>query len=195
LGTWRAVDMEHPQARCDGCGSNMEPWEQGPVIFDCLHALHAVCAVSRSDACPLCRSAGAEDPPRPSATSATTCSTPRRLGSGRQVHGLQTAGYGPGAVGLERGLGLPGRSWSPFDVNKFGQPKPPMAAGAVPTTPSQHGGKEKFAIIGLQMMGLVIIGLQTCTLLKRPLKCCAFIIIGFLILLITFSQLNTCILT
>jgi hypothetical protein len=40
--------------------------------------------------------------------------------------------------------------------------------------------EEKFAIIELQTMGFVIIGLQTWTLLKRPLECCAFVIIGFL---------------
>ncbi|KAK8461643.1 hypothetical protein SEVIR_1G074050v4 [Setaria viridis] len=46
--------MEHPRARCDGCGGNLEPWGEAPVIFDCFHALHAACA-SGSDACPCCR--------------------------------------------------------------------------------------------------------------------------------------------
>jgi hypothetical protein len=51
---------------------------------------------------------------------------------------------------------------------------------------ASYVAKEKFAIIELQTIGFVIIGLQTWTLLKRPLECCAFVIIGFLVLLITF---------
>jgi hypothetical protein len=41
------------------------------------------------------------------------------------------------------------------------------------------GGVEKFAIIGLQTMCFTVIGLQTWTSLKRPLKRCDFAIIGF----------------
>jgi putative exporter of polyketide antibiotics len=52
---------------------------------------------------------------------------------------------------------------------------------------------EKFAIMGLQTMGFAIIGLQSSTSLKRPLKRWHFAIIGFLVLLITFLNPNTCI--
>jgi hypothetical protein len=45
---------------------------------------------------------------------------------------------------------------------------------------------EKLAIMGLKTMAFAIIGLQTWTLLRRHFKHCAFAIIGFLFLLITF---------
>ncbi|CAO2037290.1 unnamed protein product [Urochloa humidicola] len=41
--------MEQPRPRCDGCGGNLEPWEDDPVIYDCFHAVHAACG-----ACPRC---------------------------------------------------------------------------------------------------------------------------------------------
>jgi hypothetical protein len=47
-------------------------------------------------------------------------------------------------------------------------------------------GIEKFAIIELQTMVFAIIGLQTWTSLKRPLKDWHFAITGFLLLLMIF---------
>ncbi|CAO2044670.1 unnamed protein product [Urochloa humidicola] len=41
--------MEQPRPRCDGCGGNLEPWEDDSVIYDCFHAVHAACG-----ACPRC---------------------------------------------------------------------------------------------------------------------------------------------
>ncbi|CAN6271547.1 unnamed protein product [Urochloa humidicola] len=45
--------MEQPRPRCDGCGRNLEPWEEDLVIYDCFHAVHAACA-TQSGACPRC---------------------------------------------------------------------------------------------------------------------------------------------